>query len=244
MAAEEDVQVLMELGDENINFVAEESIPHKHLVFRIVNTLGDESTALANMAVMFRGTEVDLICVEAVFLAVKKDEDMQRVGTGAPDEDDTRVFRIEEWTSNVPLPLGNDLLSKLRIVIKIDDHLDPGRVKFGADLVPFPEMFLQGSPKMKRKLGSSTLKFKGGTLTDIENAMSALTLESKFWGSKPPTETAPLDSAKETVSEKRPGMSAPTPVFSSVILSLHPSLKPPEYWWTSPSIQFKQVTRV
>ena len=39
MSADEDVQVLMELGDENINFVAEESVPHKHLVFRIVNSL-------------------------------------------------------------------------------------------------------------------------------------------------------------------------------------------------------------
>jgi hypothetical protein len=214
---EEDVQVLMELGDENINFVAEESVPHKHLVFRIVNTLGDESTALANMAVMFRGSEVDLVCVEAVFVAVKTDNDLQRVAIGTPDDDDGRVFRMEEWTSSVPLPLGNDLLSRLRIVIKIDDHFDPGRVKFGADLVPFPDVFLQGSPKMKRKLGTSTLKFKGGTLTDIENAMSALSLDPK---------------------PAKPAMAPPT----TLVLSLR--TKQPEFWWTPPSVTFKQVTRV
>jgi hypothetical protein len=218
MSSEEDAQVLMELGDENINFVAEESVPLKHLVYRIVNTLGDESTALANMAVMFRGAEVDLVCVEGVFVAVKKDDDMQRVAIGVPDDDDGRVFRMEEWTSSVPLPLGNDLLSRLRIVIKIDNHLDPGRVKFGADLVPFPDVFLQGSPKMKRKLGTSTLKFKGGTLTDIENAMSALSLDAK-----PPA---------------KPAMAPPT----TLVLSLR--TKQPEFWWTPPSVQFKQVTRV
>jgi len=234
MAAEEDVQVLMELGDENINFVAEESVPHKHLVFRIVNTLGDESTALANMAVMFRGSEVDLVCVEGVFLAVKKDDDMQRVGTGVPDEDDGRVFRIEEWTSNVPLPLGNCLLSTLRVVIKIDDHLDPGRVKFGADLVPFPEVFLHGSPKMKRKLGTSTLKFKGGSLTDIENAMSALTLDTKVKLSADPLPK----------KHKGEGMLPPTHVMPSIVLSLRSSAPQPEYWWTTPTVQFKQVARV
>jgi hypothetical protein len=216
MAAEEDVQVLMELGDDNINFVAEESVPHKHLVFRIVNTLGDDSTALANMAVMFRGSEVDLVCVQAVFLAMREGDGLKRLGTGAPDDDDSRVFRIEEWVSTVPLPLGNDLLGKLRVVIVIDDHLDPGRVKFGADLVPFPEVFLHGSPRMKRKLGTSTLKFKGGVLTDIENAMSALTL-------KPPAVT----------------MTTPTP-----LLDVRNVRREPEFWWTSSSVKFKQVTRV
>lgn len=177
MGVEEEVQVLMELDDSNLQFVADESVPLKHLVYRLVNTLGDESTALANIAVMFRGEEVDLVCVVGVFLALKQDGDLQRIAAGSPDDDDARVFRMEDWTPTVPLPLGNDLLSRLRIVILLDnEHFDPGRVKFGADLVPFPDVFLQGSPKMKRKLGSSVFKFKGGCLTDIEHAVSALSL--------------------------------------------------------------------
>jgi hypothetical protein len=79
---------------------------------------------------------------------------------------------------------------------------------------------------MKRKLGTSTLKFKGGSLTDIENAMSALTLQTK-----------------NKVAEGK-GMAPPTPVLPSIVLSLRSSAPQPEYWWTTPTVQFKQVTRV
>ena len=230
MASEEEVQVLMELHDDNINFVAEESVPHKHLVFRIVNTLGDDSTALANMAVMFRGSEVDLIAVLGVFLAVKNKDEFQRIGTATPDEDDGRVFRIGEWTSSVPLPLGNELLPKLRLVILLDDHLDPGRVKFGADLVPFPEVFLQGSPRMKRKLGTSTLKFRGGSLTDIEQAMSALSLDGKM-------STEP--SSSSVSFQETPKLT----MKMTLNLSSQPKAVE-EFWWTPPSIPFKDVRRV
>lgn len=235
MASEEDV-VLMELHDDNVNFVAEESVPHKHLVFRIVNSLGDHSTALANMAVMFRGSESDLISVLGVFLAVKINDEFQRIGTGTPDDDDGRVFRIGEWTSDVPLPLGNDLIPKLRVVILLDDHLDPGRVKFGADVVAFPEVFLQGSPRMKRKLGASTLKFRGGSLTDIENALSALSLD----GVKPDPASDKPRSGKEEMS--------PPKLTMKMVLNLQSAVEPhrvaQEFWWTPPNIPFKSLRRV
>ena len=233
MAAEEDVQVLMELHDDNIGFVAEESIPHKHLVFRIVNTLGDDSTALANMAVMFRGLEVDMVSVLGVFLAVKKDDEFQKIGTGTPDDDDIRVFRIGEWTSSVPLPLGSDLLPKLRLVILLaDDHVDPRRVKFGADLVPFPEVFLQGSPRMKRKLGSSTLKFRGGSLVEIEQAMSALSMDGKL------VQFCEKPLENSTRPETKPPI--------TMVLNLRSSQPTvtEEFWWTPPSVPFKVFHRV
>lgn len=183
MQEEEDndkMQVLMELDDSNVAFVVEESNPKTHLVFRILNTLGDESTALANIAIMFRGDPTQMVDILTAFVAVKEASgDMSRIGTAMADDDDPRVLRITEWTPSVPLPLGGDLLNRLRIVVLIDGQVEPSRVKFGADLVPFPEVFLEGTPKMKRRLGQSTLRFLGGTLLEVENPVSALSTVSQ-----------------------------------------------------------------
>ena len=229
---DDETQVLMELDDTNIQFLPEESVPCERLVFKIVNTLGDESTALANMAVMFRGDDLEMIKILGCHLAVKSAQEYKRVASGVPDEDDVRVMRMTEWTSAVPLPLGNNLLESLRIVILIDEHTLPTKVKFGADLVPFPEVFLEGNPRMKRRLGCSTIRFQGGRLLDIENAMSALSLSDA-----PPSQGGVKVNLlpQETVSKE-----------SQPVCSVAPPLPPPkaEFWWTPSPVHFKVVRRV
>lgn len=227
------MQVLMELNDTNLEFMPDESVACERLVFRLVNTLGDDSTALANMAVMFRGDEMDMMQVMAVFIAVKTESDFQRVGQGVPDDDDPRVFRVMDWTPSVPLPLGNNLLQRLRIVVLIDEHMPPTRVKFGADMVPFPEVFLEGNPRMKRRLGGSTIRFQGGTLLDIEQAMSALRLSA---------ETPPKKGAEAHKKEK----SSPEPLCVRLVghAPTAAEVHRKEYWWSPCTIVFKNTKRI
>lgn len=235
---DDEVQVLMELDDTNLQFLPEESVPCERLVFKIVNALGDDSTALANMAVMFRGEDLDMIKILGCHIAVKDNAEYKRVGTGIPDEDDVRVMRITEWTSSVPLPLGNDLLERLRIVVIIDEHTMPTKVKFGADLVPFPEVFLEGNPRMKRRLGSSTIRFQGGKLVDIENAMSALTLGD---GTSAPATSDKPPAASETASlhvRLVPQDPVPRPANPPV-----PPVRQ-DFWWKVTGIPFKIVKRL
>lgn len=210
---DEEFQVLMELDDTNIQFIEEESVEFKYLVFRIVNTIGDESIALANMAIMFRGETTSMVDILNIYLGLKNEENnsVLRLGTAVPDDDDLRVCRIVDWTNSVPLPLGNNLLNRLRIVVHIDGHVNPNRVKFGADLIPFPEVFLEGNPKMKRRMGNSVVRFQGGVLKDIENGLSALSMQEI-------TPEVPTNSVSQ---------------LQNIIVSL---LKPKEYWFDQHTI--------
>lgn len=182
---DEDTEILMELDDSNLQFLPEESVELKYLVFRLINTIGDETIALANIAVMFRFDDpASMVDIISIFLGLKNNEDnsIVRLGTAIPDDDDLRVCNIADWTNSVPLPLGNNLLDRLRIIIHIDGHISPHSVKFGADLIPFPEVFLQGNPKMKRRMGNSVVRFQGGILKDVENGLSALSLQETIVG--------------------------------------------------------------
>ena len=148
---------LVQLDFSNLEFLPLESKVFEHLVFKI-NTLGDETIALANFEFDFQNTRN----IKSVHLAIKNGDEYEDIG----HSDD---FKIEEWASNVPLPLGNNLLERLRLIIKIDGHVDIQNIEFQADVVAFPEAFLIGEPRLKRKIGESTIRFKGGKITDIEN---------------------------------------------------------------------------
>jgi len=175
----DDEQVLMSLTTSNFELIPDESKLLEHLTFRLINTLGDDSIALANFSVHFRGEMEYMVHVNSVQLAIKKDEEYHLIGTGTSD-DDPRVLRIEEWAPNVPLPLGDNLLDRLRLIIKIDAHVDLHRINFKADVVPFPEAFLVGEPKLKRRLGTSTIRFKGGKIQEVENPVQVFsTSETK-----------------------------------------------------------------
>jgi hypothetical protein len=218
MSEDEDTQVLMELDDSNIQFLPEESKPLKYLVFKITNTLGDESIALSNLAVMFRGEPTSMVDILNIYLGMKEGEDIVRLGTAIPDDDDLRICRIVDWNHSVPLPLGSNLLEKLRFVVHIDGHVDPSRVKFGADLIPFPEVFTKGSPKMKRKLGTSIIKFQGGNLLQVENPVSALLLENE----KPKEEMVMSTEMKNQLQHNV--------ALQNIIVSLMKA-EPVEHWW-------------
>ena len=162
----------MSLNNSNLEFIPEESQMLSHLVFKLVNTLGDDSIALAN----FKFTFVDSRNVQSLTLALKKDSEYHSIGTAS---DDDRVYRIEEWAPNVPLPLGDNLIDRIRIVIKIGGHVDFTNMIFDADIVPFPEAFLAGEPKLKRKLGQSIIRFKGGKIQEVENPVQVFGVKTE-----------------------------------------------------------------
>lgn len=176
--SDDEEQVLMTLNNSNLEFIPEESKLLSHLVFKIVNTLGDDSIALANFTFQFLGTIEMMIHVLSITLSIKSGEEYHLVGSGS-SEDDPRVLKIEEWAPNVPLPLGDNLLDRLRIVVKIEGHVDLGRIVFKADVVPFPEAFLVGEPKLKRKLGQSTIRFKGGKIQEVENPVQVFGVKTE-----------------------------------------------------------------
>lgn len=202
--SESEEEVLFELGDANIEFIPNESNFKKQLLlFKIVDTIGDESISLANICVMFRGDLVNILKIDSIKLALfNKDTHLYaQIGLAKNDDsDDLRIFQFPEWLKNVPLPLGNDLLEKLRIIIKLDSNLTfdtneeiefLSSVKFSADIVPFPEIFLQNNPKLKRKMNTSIIKFKGGAIIDIEDPIDAFT-------SKPITSTSESEEKEES----------------------------------------------
>lgn len=168
---------IIHLDFSNLEFLPLESKVFEHLVFKI-NTLGDETIALANFEFEFKENRN----IESVHLAIKN-EDYEDIG----HSDD---FQIEEWTTNVPLPLGNNLLEKLRLIIKISGHVDIHNIEFSADVIPFPEAFLIGEPRLKRKIGESTIRFKGGKITDIENPELVFAKQKlEYWWSNLPNLT-------------------------------------------------------
>jgi hypothetical protein len=209
--------ILMELDDSNLQFVPEESKLLKYLTFKIINCLGDESIALSNMTVMFRGEHTAMVDILNIYLGMKEGNDIVRLGTAVPDDDDLRVCPIPDWNESVPLPLGNNLIQKLRIVIHIDAHVDPSRVKFGADLIEFPKVFLEGHPKMKRKLGSSVIKFQGGSLLQVESPVSALQLENE----KPKEEVLTVEMKQQLQHNI---------ALQNMIVALMKT-EPVEHWW-------------
>lgn len=222
MSEDDQMPTLMELGDANIQFLPDESKPLKYLVFKIVNCFGDDSIALSNIHVMFRGEATQMVDILNIYLGMKEGNDIVRIGTAVPDDDDLRVCPVVDWNHSVPLPLGNNLLEKLRIVIHIDAHVDPSRVKFGADVIEFPEVFLKGNPKMKRKLGTSVIKFQGGTLIQVESPVSALQLEN---------EKREVENSKVvTITPEMKQQLQHNLALQNIIVSLMKA-DPVEHWW-------------
>lgn len=168
---EEEVGVMMELGSSNLQLEAS-VVDARMMKFKFVDILGDDSVALSGMVVKFRPKSLEsLVNLKDVKLFVTlEDGRVMPLGEATQEADDPRDYSFQDWCPQAPLPLGNDIITRLSLVVSFDaePNISPSEVSFQGQLIPFPEVFLINEPKMKRKLCGCTIRFRGGKITDVE----------------------------------------------------------------------------
>lgn len=174
MSDSENEETLSELDDSNFELVDTSS---NRLVFKLVNTLGDASIALANVHIMIRGEDENSFKVNCALLAAECSHGCVLLGIARQESRDVRVLRVQEWTRHIPLPLGGDFQKKIRIILHTSEPLDPSLVKFGADLVMTPDAYVEDDARVKRDICQSTFRVRGGTPMSVENGKNALSTQ-------------------------------------------------------------------
>ena len=190
-----DTEILMELDDSNLELVPS-LCRDTRLVFRLAHCLGDASIGLGRINVMFRGEDSNLLqTLERVYLVLRKEtrqdtdltdtDDFQNPLTAVigeadvdPDMDDLRVLLFPQWTSKVPLPLGNALQNHLFLYIYTKTTMDPSRIKFGADVVSTPDVYRKN--RMKRQLKSSLMRVEYGCVKALDTPRLAEFVEETY----------------------------------------------------------------
>jgi hypothetical protein len=186
--SDDEPSVLMELRDENLLRCAQ-FCTETRTVFFIVDYFCDESTGLANCNVMFRGDEAAMEKIIAVRLALFDPKALAfatlALASRDPENEDPRVLLFKSWTEAVPLPLGGvevkgSSVSRLAIVVFHAPNWDSNTLKLGADIIPNPAMYLEGS-KCRRPLkdagGGCVIRVQHGRIFEIINPQNALELE-------------------------------------------------------------------
>jgi hypothetical protein len=219
----EESNVFLELGfDPSIkHFALEEELSTPHIrVFSFQNLEGTHETlGLADIMTMIRGGPDEFLPkVISVYLGIfdPATKSIGTIGKSVSKERDHRVMGISEWTGKIPLPLGGDLFSKLRIVFHLMEPMPDSTFKLCASVVPVPRQFLEGPdqqrPKMKRFLNwggePSVLRLQGGNVMALENPRNSL----DFCHSSLPN-TIICQDAIPTV-QTRPPWTPPEPVYS------------------------------
>jgi hypothetical protein len=175
-------QVFLELDKEHYE---EDSVLSTPLcrVLRFVKLETHETVGLSEVAGMVRGDAAAVSSkLKGVYLALLDPSGtgaLGILGKGIPTGSDPRVHIISEWTSKCPLPLGGKLYPNLRLVFHFSEPLAEGEtLKLGGDIIAVPQLYLNGTPKMKRILSwegkKSTLRLRGGTVLCLENPHHAL----------------------------------------------------------------------
>ena len=187
----EEGNVFLELGsDPSIkHFCLDETLSTPlRRVFKFQNLEGaHETLGLADIMTMIRGSPTEFLPqLKCVYLAIQDGSGrLGALGKSEAKERDPRVIGITEWTHKIPLPLGGDVYTSLRIVFHLRGEIPDSHFKMCADVVPVPRQFLESAdnsgtrPKMKRFLSwghaqPSTLRLQGGTIISLENPKNAL----------------------------------------------------------------------
>jgi hypothetical protein len=182
--------VFLELGsDPSVkHFVLDETLSTPLIrVFLFQNLEGTHETlGLADIMTMIRGTPEEFLPkLNCVYLGIynPKNKTIGTIGKSESKQRDPRVLGISEWTSKIPLPLGGNLFTNLRLVFHLHESIPDSTFKLCADVVPVPRQFLEGGdqqrPKMKRFLNwgqsePSILRLNGGFVLSIENPKNAM----------------------------------------------------------------------
>jgi len=189
-SSDNESNVFLELGsDPSIkHFQLEEEASSSLIrIFSFHNLEGTfETLGLADIMTMIRGSpEEHLPKINCVYLGIYdfKTKRIGAIGKSACKTRDPRVLGITEWTGKIPLPLGGNLYSRLRLVFHLHEPVPDSAFKLCADVVSVPRQFLEGPdqqrPKMKRFLNwgqaePSILRLHGGNVMSLENPKNAL----------------------------------------------------------------------
>jgi hypothetical protein len=189
-SSDNESNVFLELGSDpsTKHFELDEEASSPLLrVFSFRNLEGTHETlGLADIMTMIRGDPDEYLPkVNCIYLGIfdAKTKRIGAIGKSVSKQRDPRVMGISEWTGKIPLPLGGNLYSLLRLVFHLHEAIPDTTFKLCADVVPVPRQFLEGpnqqSPRMKRFLNwgqdePSILRLHGGNVMALENPKNAL----------------------------------------------------------------------